>query len=140
MKRGNTRKVDGGLTIAVPLDYTTNSTYQRYSDWDTLNIQQSDVISAAEYNWKQIALNVVASGRDLRTNSGDSRIIDLARARIKNAIRTFNNSFSSDLYSDGSLTNQINGLQAIIADTNTDRKSTRLNSSHIQKSRMPSSA
>ena len=120
MKRGNTRKVDGGLTIAVPLDYTTNSTYQRYSDWDTLNIQQSDVISAAEYNWKQIALNVVASGRDLRTNSGDSRIIDLARARIKNAIRTFNNSFSSDLYSDGSLTNQINGLQAIIADTNTN--------------------
>ena len=28
-KRGNTRKVDGGLTIAVPLDYTTNGTYQR---------------------------------------------------------------------------------------------------------------
>ena len=120
MKRGNTRKEDGGLTIATPLDYTTNSTYQRYSDWDTLSIAASDVISAAEYQWRQIAINVVSSGRELRINSGDSRIVNLAKAKIKNAIRTFNNNFSSDLYSSGSLTNQINGLQAIIADTNTN--------------------
>lgn len=120
MKKGNYRTEDGGLTIAAPLDYTSNSTYQRYSDWDTLNISASDVISAAEYQWRQIAINVVASGRELRINSGDSRIINLSKARIKNAIRTFNNSFSSDLYSSGSLTNQVNGLQAIIADTNTN--------------------
>jgi hypothetical protein len=119
-KRGNYRREDGGLTIATPLDYASNGTYQRYSDWDTLNISQSDVISAAEYQWRQIAINVVASGRELRINSGDSRIINLAKGRIKNAIRTFNNNFSSDLYSAGSLTNQINGLQAIIADTNTN--------------------
>ncbi len=97
-----------------PRDNTTDS------DWDTLNISQSDVISAAEYQWRQIAINVVASGRELRINSGDSRIINLAKARIKNAIRTFNNNFSSDMYSSGSLTNQVNGLQAIIADTNTN--------------------
>ena len=120
MKKGNYRKEDGGLTIATPLDYAANSTYQRYSDWDTLSIAASDVISAAEYQWRQVALNVVASGRELRINSGDSRIINLAKARIKNAIRTFNNSFSSDLYSSGSASNQINGLQAIIADVNTN--------------------
>jgi hypothetical protein len=28
-KRGNTRKVDGGLTIVTPLDYAENGTYQR---------------------------------------------------------------------------------------------------------------
>lgn len=116
MKRGNYRKEDGGLTIVTGLDYTTNSTYQRYSDWDLLNIAQSDVITSAEYQWRQIALNVVASGREMRINSGDSRIKSLAKAKMKNAIRTFNNSFSSDLYSDGTSTNQINGLQAIISD------------------------
>jgi hypothetical protein len=120
MKRGNYRKEDGGLTIATPLDYAENGTYQRYSDWDLLNIGASDVISSAEYQWRQIALNVVSSGRELRINSGDSRIINLAKAKIKNALRTFNNNFSSDLYSAGSLTNQVNGLQAIIADTNTN--------------------
>lgn len=118
--RGNMSSTEsGGLSIVTPLDYAANSTYQRYSDWDTLNIAASDVISSAEYQWRQIALNVVASGRELRINSGDSRIIDLAKARVKNAIRTFNNSFSSDLYSAGSLTNQINGLQALVADAGT---------------------
>tara|TARA_R110000868_G_scaffold220418_4_gene471634 strand:- start:2736 stop:3698 length:963 start_codon:yes stop_codon:yes gene_type:complete len=116
MKRGNTRKEDGGLSIATPLDYAANNTYQRYSDWDTLNISASDVISSAEYQWRQIALNVVASGRELRINSGDAKIINLAKARIKNALRTFNNNFSSDLYSLGTLTNQINGIQALVSD------------------------
>lgn len=119
MKKGNHRTEDGGLTIATPLDYAENSTYQRYSDWDTLNIQASDVISSAEYQWRQIAINVVASGRELRINSGESRIINLAKARIKNALRTFNNSFSTDIYSDGTATNQINGLQALISDDGT---------------------
>lgn len=120
MKRGQKRLEDGGLTIAQPLDYQQNSTYQRYSDWDLLNISQSDVLTAAEYQWRQVAINVVASGRDLRINSGDSRIVNLAQGRIKNALRSFNNNFSSDLYSAGSLTNQVNGLQALIADTNTN--------------------
>lgn len=120
MKRGNTRREDGGLSIACPLDYAANGTYQRYSDWDSLNISQSDVITAAEYQWRQIAINVVSSGRELRVNSGDSRIINLAKGKIKNALRTFNNNFSSDMYSAGALSNQINGLQAIIADTNTN--------------------
>lgn len=119
-KNGNVMQEDGGLTIATPLDYAENSTYQRYSDWDTLNIAASDVISSAEYQWRQIAINIVASGRELRVNSGDSRIINLADARMKNAMRTFSNNFSSDLYSAGSLTNQINGLQAIVADVNTN--------------------
>lgn len=119
-RRGNMQTEDGGLTIACPLDYAENSTYQRYSDWDTLNISASDVISAAEYQWRQVAINVVASGRELRINSGGSRIVNLAKARIKNALRTFNNNFSSDMYSAGTLTNQVNGLQAIVADTNTN--------------------
>lgn len=117
--RGQTRHEDGGLTIVEPLDYNSNGTYQRYSGYDVLNVSASDVISAAEYQWRQIAINVVASGLELRTNSGSSKIINLAKARLKNAQRTFKNNFSSDLYSDGSLANQINGLQALLSDAGT---------------------
>lgn len=115
-KKGNYRTEDGGLTIVEPLDYTSNTTYQRYSDWDMLNISQSDVLSAAEYQWKQIAIHIVASGRELRINSGAAQLEKLVAARMKNAYRTFDNNFSSDLYSSGSLSNQIGGLQAIISD------------------------
>lgn len=118
-KRGNYRTEDGGLTIVTPLEYATNNTYQRYSDWDVLNIAASDVISAAEYQWRQIAINVMSSGRELRINNGDSRIINLAKSKLKNAIHTYNNNFSSDIYSAGTLSNQVNGLQALIADAGT---------------------
>ena len=115
--KGRKRVEDGGLSIVAELDYAENGTYQRYSGYDTLNIAASDVLSAAEYNWKQSAVNVVASGRELRINSGKSQIINLAKARLTNAMRTFKNNISSDIYSSGAASNQINGLQAICPDT-----------------------
>lgn len=116
---GNVTHEDGGLSIVTPLDYAQNGTFQRFSGFDVLNIGASDVLTSAEYQWRQIAVNVVAAGDDLRKNSGDSRIINLAKSRMKNAVRTFKNNFSSDIYSDGSLANQINGLQALVANTGT---------------------
>jgi hypothetical protein len=119
MERGEIEKIDGGLSIVRPLDYSSNSTYQRYSGFDVLNVAQSDVLSSAEFQWRQIAVNVVASGLEMRINKGDSRIIALVKSRIKNAIRTFKNNFSVDLYSDGTLPNQIGGLQALVSDAGT---------------------
>lgn len=116
-KKGNVRYEDGGLSIVTALDYAENATYQRYSGYDLLNVGASDVISSAEYQWRMIAVNVVASGQELRTNSGDSRIMNLSKSRLKNAIRTFKNNFSADMYSDGSLANQINGIQALVSNT-----------------------
>lgn len=120
MKAGNrTRTESGGYSIVTPLEYAANSTYQRYSGLDVLNVAQSDVFTAAEYNWRQIAINVVSSGAELRMNAGPERIANLAKSRIQNAIHTFSNNFSSDMYSDGTLANQIDGLQKLIADAGT---------------------
>jgi hypothetical protein len=119
MRNNQIETIDGGLTIVKPLDYNANNTYQRYSGYDVLNVNASDVLTSAEFQWRQIAINVVASGLEMRINKGDSRIIALVKSRIKNAIRTFKNNFSVDLYSDGTLSNQIGGLQAIIADAGT---------------------
>jgi hypothetical protein len=114
-RNGMKRTEDGGLTIVEPLEYAENSTYQRYSGFDILNTGASDTFSAAEYPWKQIALNVVASGRELRINSGEARIINLAKARLQNAMNTFANQFSADVYSDGTATNQVNGLKLLVS-------------------------
>lgn len=116
MANGMKETEDGGLTLVQPLEYAENSTYQRYSGYDVLNIGASDVISAAEFPWRQIALHITASGQELRTNNGKSRIINLAKARMNNAIHTFKNNFSADVYGDGSLPNQIGGLQLLIPD------------------------
>lgn len=119
-KKGKTRSESGGYSIVQPLEYAANGTYQRYSGFDVLNVSQSDVFTAAEFNWRQIAINVVSSGYEMRVNAGPQRIANLAKARIKNAINTFANNFSADMYADGTLTNQIDGLQKMVADTPTN--------------------
>jgi hypothetical protein len=112
--KGNIRSSDGGYEIKEDLEYAENDTYQRYSGYDALNTNASDVLTAARYPYQQIALHVTASGRELRMNSGKAAMVKLVAARKKNAQKTAANQFSIDLYSDGTLDNQINGLANLI--------------------------
>lgn len=112
--RGNIKTLDGGTEIQEPLEYAENSTYQRYFGYDPLNVNASDVITSAKYDWAQVAIHVTSNGRELRINSGKERMFNLVKAKKKNAYNTANNQFSVDLYSDGALTNQIGGLASIV--------------------------
>lgn len=117
-KRGRKVTEDGGNTLVCALDYAENGTYKRFSGYDTLDISASDVLTSAEYNWKQSNVNVTASGEEIRKNAGSkTRILNLVQERVDNAVRTMKNNISSDMYSDGTTANQINGLQAICPDT-----------------------
>ena len=114
-KRGNIKTYDGGYEIQIPLEYAQNSTTQRYSGLDVLDIAASDVVTSAKFDWMQIALHVVASGREIRINSGENAMISLAKAKATNAKHTASNFLSTDLYSSGALTNQIGGLGLLVA-------------------------
>lgn len=116
-EKGRVRIEEGGLSIVQPLDYANNSTYQRYSGYDVLNVNAVDVLTAAEYPWRQIAVNVAASGLEMRTNAGPQRIVNFVKAKITNAQRSLANGMSLDIYSDGTASNQINGLQALVSDS-----------------------
>lgn len=110
-ERGNIKTdAAGGYEIALPLSYAENGTYQRFSGYDVLNIGASDVLSAAKYDWRQVAIHVTANGRELRMNNSKERMINLMKARVDVAMATAANNMSVDLYSDGALTNQIGGL------------------------------
>lgn len=112
--KGNIKTVDGGYEISEPLEYAENGTYQRYSGYEQLNTQASDVLTSAKYEWQQVALHVTASGKELRMNSGRNAMINLVKSRKKNAMNTAKNQFSVDLYSDGTESNQIGGLANLI--------------------------
>lgn len=117
--RGKIVKLDGGYEIVRPLDYAENSTYQRFSGYDPLNVSASDVLTSSKYSWVNAAVHITASGEEMRKNSGKNRIIPLAASRVKNAIRTASNNMSVDLYSSGALTNQMTGLAAQITSDGT---------------------
>lgn len=117
-KRGKVDPAPGGESLIEEIEYDGNSTYQRYSGYETLSVAQSQVISAAEYNWKQAAVAAVISGRELRQNSGPDAIINLMTARTNNAMKTMANNLAVDIFSDGTLDSgkQIGGLQQLVAD------------------------
>lgn len=113
-QKGKFKTAPGGYSIQVPLEYAENGTYQRYSGYDTLNVNASDVMTSAEFPWAQVAVHVTASGREIAMNSGKEAMLNLVESRVTNAMHTAQNNFSIDLYSTGALTNQINGLGALI--------------------------
>lgn len=115
--RGNVKPFDGGRTIVQELEYANNSTYKRYSGYEILNIQPSDVFTAAEFPIRQAAVAVSISGLEMLQNSGRERVIDLLESRIKNAEKTMQNGLSYDFYSDGSQPGQIGGLQFLVSST-----------------------
>lgn len=116
-EKGRSRPFGGGRTIVEELEYAMNGTYTRYSGYEVLNIAPSDVFTAAEFPIRQAAVAVSISGLEMLQNAGREQVIDLLEARIRNAEATFDNGLSYDIYSDGSASGQINGLQALISTT-----------------------
>ena len=112
--RGKIKTVGGGYEIAEPISYAENSTYQRYAGYDALNTNASDVLTTVKYPFRQVALHVTASGREIRMNSSKEAMKNLVRARKDNAMDTATNQFAIDLYSSGALSEQVNGLQNLI--------------------------
>src|SRR6185312_4101051 len=118
-KKGSIETVSGGRTILQELEYAQNGTYQRYAGYQVLNIQPSDVFTAAEFDWKQAAVAVTWNGLEIDVqNTGAEQIIDLLESRIQNAEKTMANNLSYDLYSNGTADGglQIGGLQLLVAD------------------------
>lgn len=114
-ERGRAKPFGGGRSIVQELEYAMNGTYRRYSGYEPLNITPSDVMTAAEFPIRQSAVAVSISGLEMLQNNGAERVIDLLESRIGNAERTFMNSLSADIYSDGTASGQITGLQALVA-------------------------
>ena len=121
-RNGNTMLEDGGQTLVQELDFAENSTFKYYSGYDTIDVSGSNVISAAEYDWKQAAAAVTISGLEMAQNSGsETRVLNLMQSRIQNAERTVMNQIAAGIFSDGtgSSGKEIGGLQLLVADTPT---------------------
>lgn len=116
-KRGNVRTiVEGGRSIVEPVLYDGNGTFTRYSGFQTLNINDGDVLDAAEFTPVQAAVNFTISGREMRMNRGVEKAVDLIEAKMEGAKATLANNLTQDIYSAGTTSNQVGGLQLLVAD------------------------
>lgn len=120
-QKNNVQPFDGGVKIYQELEYAENATAMWYSGAEPLNVSQSDIATAAEYEIKQAAVAVIMTGLEELQNAGKSRMISAITAKVKNAERTLLNLVGAAVYADGTGTSgkELGGLQYLVADTPT---------------------
>lgn len=117
LKEKGSWKPAQGRTIVQEIDYAEGN-FQWYSGYEEIDISPPDVLSAFEYNWKQAAASVSASGLEIDVqNVGKAQVLDLLEHRIKNADRTMKNNVNVGMISDGTGSGgkQMGGLKLLIA-------------------------
>jgi hypothetical protein len=114
--KGRIKTFSGGNVILQELSFRDNGNAGYYSGYDLLPVSAQDVISAAEFQIKQVAVPVVISGLEILQNSGKEKMIDLMDARLDVAESSMKNLIANGLYSDGTGSGgkQITGLGAAV--------------------------
>lgn len=115
------RKDRGGVTLTEGVEYAMNGQYIRYTladSWGTL--PSNPFLTRAQYLRRQAAATIVATRTEELEKTDAVTREDLIARKVMNAGKTIANGLSADLYSDGSQSNQIDGLQKIVADTPTN--------------------
>jgi len=110
---------DGGRNIVEPLLYGENTTVKSYHGYDILDITPQEGITAAEYEWKQIAGAVVISGREVFQNSGSTtQLINLLETKIRQLEISMQLEVGRQLFGDGTGNNgkDITGLNVAVED------------------------
>jgi len=115
-ERGNVKPFGGGNVILQELSFAENGNAGFYSGYDLLPVATADVISASEFNIKQLACPVVMSGLEMLQNSSQEQFIDLLEARLNVAESTMANKLAESVYSDGtgSSGKEVTGLNAAV--------------------------
>ena len=104
-------KVDGGTSISQPLGYAQVSSSGWYSGAETLNTTDNDVMTAAEYSWKQIYANITLNRMDELKNMGDSAKLNLVKQKTQIAEKTIMDQMGTGLYNAGTDPKAIGGLR-----------------------------
>lgn len=101
-RRGRADTIGGGRTITQPIMVgTENANFQWYLGRETLNVAGQEVLTSAEFPWKQYACGVSMSGLEMLQNDGPEQIINMMSARIMHAEKTIQNQLHLASYGDG---------------------------------------
>ena len=120
-ERGRVRVEEGGTQIIEPLMYAVNDTVATYSGYDAIDLTPQEGITAAEYDWKQMAASIAISGIEEAKNRGTEAIIKLLNAKIMQAEMSLKTTLNAQLFGTAGSSpaaSDFNGLGNIIGTQN----------------------
>lgn len=118
LKKKSYEKADGGTSVMIPLNYAQNEASDWYSGEETLDTNDNETITSAEYNWRQIYSNITVKRIDENKNSGDRAILNFVKQKTMIAEKTLEDKLSTGIFSDGTNAKSILGLRYITGTAN----------------------
>lgn len=113
------KSVDGGTKIIQPLNYAKNTSGGWYARADALSTTDNDVITSAEFEWKNLYENISIFGTDEMKNAGKAAVLKYVQEKVNICKTTISDRLGTSIYSDGTTAEEIVGLQAIVHTTST---------------------
>ena len=110
---------DGGERVLVPLEYASTTASGWYQGSETLDTTDNEIVTSAEFTWRQLYASLAISRRDELRNSGDSAKIQFVMSKVKNAEKTIRNNLSTAIYNTGSDAKAVQGLRLAVGTANT---------------------
>lgn len=101
------KKMDGGLSIVVPVMYGVNSTAQAYSGYEQLDTTPQEGLTAGQELWKQYSVSIAISGLEARQNNGKAKIIDMLKTKTTQGVESLRREITSDLFASTAATKKI---------------------------------
>ena len=117
--KGKLKPVRGGRFIETNLEYDENSTVQWISRGGTVEMNDYQFLTVAQYQWRYLVANILRFGIDEQQNSGSARILDWVNAKLNNTENALISTLETTLAAGQGSTSTppaIDGLQFLVPD------------------------
>lgn len=119
-RRGRDRTIGGGRVISQPIMVgEENTNFQWYVGREGLNVAGQEVLTSAEFPWKQYACGVSISGLEMLMNDGPEQVINMMKSRVQHAEKTIVNQMHRSAHGDGTANGgkEFGGLALLVSET-----------------------
>ena len=107
--------IDGGTQVVVPLNYAQQSAVGWYTGAGTLDNADSDTITAANFDWKQLYASIPISRLDELKNQGQAQKVNFVKSKMQIAEKSMRDTLAVAVWNDGTTTNAILGVRSFLS-------------------------
>lgn len=111
--------LDGGVDIVESVSITENTNFAWQNPDNATTADEVEVLIDAKFDWKYLYGNVVLPGYKIRNNNGKPAKHRLLKSLMANAKSTMMNKTNVAMFNDGTDTEAVLGLPALLSDDGT---------------------
>jgi len=109
--------LEGGRDIRSRLIYAKKNSGW-YGSGDTFNTDAVETRTEMVFDWKRLYINITIDGLSLMKNAGSAQVSDLVQDEMDEADLTGGDTLGTAMFNDGTDSNALTGLRAIVDDGN----------------------